>query len=207
MTKPTTNEVCQLSNITSHSTNDYGGKAHNLAILEQIRDVQTKSGFAIAAECFTRIVTPNISDELEVLEKLTLGKDTQLIKDTLSTIRTKIAEIELAEIELPECKADTAYAVRSSATCEDGNDASFSGKYESYLFVKPNEIKTFIKAVWSSLFTFNNLYYLDANNIKLESIGMGVVIQEMLAAQAAGTVFVMDDKIEIDGVPPASLSS
>ncbi len=93
------------------------------------------------------------------------------------------------QAELNRLFAGTAYlAVRSSALDEDGRLHSFAGQFESYLYVKPADVPDRIKDVWRSAFSARVRAYREANQLS-PSLGIGVIVQEMIDADAAGVAF------------------
>lgn len=94
--------------------------------------------------------------------------------------------------ELNRLFADSLYlAVRSSALDEDGRQHSFAGQFESYLYVKKDAVLDRIKDVWRSVFSERVLSYRQANHLG-PSLGIGVIIQEMVDADTAGVAFGMN---------------
>jgi phosphohistidine swiveling domain-containing protein len=79
-------------------------------------------------------------------------------------------------------------AVRSSATCEDGELVSMAGLADSKLGVRGSEaLANAVRAVWASLASGRALAYLAAHGVK--DVGMAVVVQRMVEARAAGVMF------------------
>ncbi len=79
-------------------------------------------------------------------------------------------------------------AVRSSATCEDGALVSMAGLAETVLGVRgPEALAEAIRQVWASLASGRALVYLAAHGVR--DVGMGLVIQRMVEAQAGGVMF------------------
>ena len=79
-------------------------------------------------------------------------------------------------------------AVRSSATCEDGELVSMAGLADSKLGVRgPEALAQAVRAVWASLASGRALAYLAAHGVK--DVGMAVVVQRMVEARAAGVMF------------------
>src|SRR5580700_3097582 len=79
-------------------------------------------------------------------------------------------------------------AVRSSATCEDGALVSMAGLAETKLGVRGGAgLASAIRAVWASLASGRALAYLAAHGVR--DVGMAVVIQRVVEADAAGVLF------------------
>jgi pyruvate,water dikinase len=93
----------------------------------------------------------------------------------------------LAELGSP----DDRFAVRSSAVDEDGGAHSFAGQLESYLFVAPADVAARVADVWRSGFSERVMTYR-------KEAGLGdpeppaVLVQRMVAADAAGVAFGVD---------------
>lgn len=87
-----------------------------------------------------------------------------------------------------QARAPWGFAVRSSATCEDGALVSMAGLAETVLGVRgANGLANAVRAVWASIASGRALGYLAEHGIK--DVGMGVVIQPMVTATAAGVMF------------------
>ena len=81
-------------------------------------------------------------------------------------------------------------AVRSSATAEDLPTASFAGQQETFLNV--SGVAAVLEATqrcWASLWTARALAYRARQGISPEAVSLAVVIQRMVAAEAAGVLF------------------
>lgn len=90
-------------------------------------------------------------------------------------------------------RAPWGFAVRSSATCEDGALVSMAGLAETVLGVRgEEELARAVRAVWASLASGRALTYLANSGVK--DVGMGVVIQPMVQAVAAGVMFTRQAK-------------
>ena len=80
------------------------------------------------------------------------------------------------------------FAVRSSATCEDGALVSMAGLAETILGVRgPEALHDAVRRVWASIASGRALGYLATHGVR--DVGMGVVIQPMVRAVAAGVMF------------------
>lgn len=84
-------------------------------------------------------------------------------------------------------------AVRSSATAEDLPDASFAGQQDTFLNVQGSAaVVAAVKECWKSLFTQRAVAYRRDRNIPDDSVTMAVVVQRMVAADAAGVLFTVN---------------
>ena len=81
-------------------------------------------------------------------------------------------------------KDDVKYAIRSSASVEDGTDYSFAGQFKTLLNVNKQEIKESLAVVFSNLETATQ--YVQKNNKGEDN---AVIIQEMIDADMSGIIF------------------
>ena len=87
-----------------------------------------------------------------------------------------------------ESTASWGLAVRSSATCEDGALVSMAGLAESRMGERGAEaLADAVRAVWASLASGRALAYLAAHGVR--DVGMAVVLQRVVEAEAAGVMF------------------
>ena len=81
-------------------------------------------------------------------------------------------------------------AVRSSATCEDGRDASFAGLQDTYLWnVGEAQLLDRVRACWASLYNGESIIYRRRLSLPEERLAMAVVVQQMVDALCAGVMF------------------
>ncbi len=81
-------------------------------------------------------------------------------------------------------------AVRSSATAEDLPTASFAGQQETFLNVSGvAAVREATQRCWASLWTARALAYRARQGIPPDSVSLAVVVQRMVAAEAAGVLF------------------
>lgn len=88
-----------------------------------------------------------------------------------------------------EFEEDKLYAVRSSAVGEDGSGNSFAGQMESYLYVKPQDIKARIQDVINSANSERMRFYREQNGLSNDDIKVGVIIQQMINSEVSGVAF------------------
>ncbi|KAG1682237.1 putative phosphoenolpyruvate synthase [Nymphon striatum] len=184
-----TDNYCQSSKLV-------GGKGSSLAMLKQIKsDVSiflVPDGFCITVSANNKHVLENeqlkkkidrISD-ICCLEKL--FKETKLSESLTGEIHQEMVKLFGEKFE------NMAFGVRSSAIGEDGEEMSAAGQMETILGCRGLEqIFEGIKKCWASCFGFRAVEYRRQNGQPI-NVGMGVVVQEMVAADTAGVLFTRD---------------
>mgnify|MGYP001597150263 FL=1 len=98
-------------------------------------------------------------------------------------------------------------AVRSSATAEDLPGMSFAGQQATFLNIKgESALQVSVRECWASLFTPRAIYYRHSNKIKIEKVGISVIVQKMVQSEVSGIMFSIDpvtnrkDRIIVDSV-------
>jgi rifampicin phosphotransferase len=82
-------------------------------------------------------------------------------------------------------------AVRSSGVDEDLPDASYAGQYETVLGVAAGELAAAVRRCWASAFASHVVAYRHTRGARRE-VAMAVLVQPMVAAEAAGVAFSAD---------------
>lgn len=83
-----------------------------------------------------------------------------------------------------------AVAVRSSATSEDGADASFAGLQDTYLWVRGEEsVLAHVRRCWASLYNVESVAYRLRRAVSEADLAMAVVVQQMVDPRCAGVMF------------------
>jgi pyruvate,water dikinase len=102
-----------------------------------------------------------------------------------------VAYGRLAGVGRPgEIMSDADVAVRSSATVEDGSDASFAGLQDTYLGVSgPHSVLEHVRRCWASLYNDESVAYRRRLGLPEAGVSMAVVVQRMVAPRAAGVMF------------------
>ena len=84
-------------------------------------------------------------------------------------------------------------AVRSSATLEDLEGASFAGLQDTYLNVAGvDDVLNMIRKCWGSLFTPRVLVYREKKGFEHSKVRLAVLIQKMVDATVSGILFTRD---------------
>ncbi len=90
-------------------------------------------------------------------------------------------------------KADLPVAVRSSAVSEDSAVASFAGQFETQLGVRGERaLLDGVRRCWASLFTARAMSYRMDAEMPVDGGAMGVCVQAMVNARAAGVCLTVD---------------
>ena len=150
-----------------------GAKARNLAILLHA-GFPVPEGFCLLCDAYD----------------FALHGQTQglLIRDIPGAIKAQIKEAFARLVE--RCGSQSIYVVRSSASNEDLAGSSYAGQYETVLNV--TNLETLFPAIlvcWNSLSSKNVQSYQDSFGIPGQSAAMGVIVQQMLMAEASGVIF------------------
>ncbi len=92
-------------------------------------------------------------------------------------------------------------AVRSSATAEDLDDASFAGQQETYLnVVGLDELLSKISMCYASLWGDRAVSYRKNSGYDKVKVSLAVVIQEMVESESAGVMFTADPAGDVENV-------
>jgi pyruvate,water dikinase len=176
-----------------------GGKGANLGELVRA-GISVPPGFVVSTDCFREFMTA-LDPELRLrvdLEHLD-AHDTSAIAAAGAAMRARIENATLPEtIERAICNAhvalggekDIPVAVRSSATGEDAEDASFAGLQDTYLWLRGVDVVTRrVRSCWASLYSTESLAYRRKLALREDGIAMAVVVQRMVDARASGVMF------------------
>lgn len=109
--------------------------------------------------------------------------------DALSGIDDELpAAVRASLTQVPDLLGPGPWAVRSSSTAEDSEQASFAGQFETVLNVGPGELEGAVLRCWRSASSDRVRAYSGPR----AGGSMAVLIQPMIAAEAAGVAFTID---------------
>jgi pyruvate,water dikinase len=181
-----------------------GGKCASLVALTSA-GMPVPPGFAITTDAYTAFIeTSGIADDIHALLNSIDPDDVASIDAVSAQIREEILkrtvppaihdEFTAAYAELQSrFDAETAVAVRSSATAEDLPDASFAGQQDTYLWlVGRDEVAEHVRRCWASLYTSRAIVYRLRAGIPNEGLSMAVAVQKMVDAKTAGVAMTID---------------
>lgn len=184
-----------------------GGKAIGLARLVSA-GAHVPRWAVLSVDAFrTHLRHAGVGDQAAELLRARLRGE--IADGTAEALRNTIREHPLGpdvSTAIAEFCCDGEYlAIRSSAAGEDGAEHSFAGVHSSYLYRRGLEqVSEAIKACWASAFSEQALAYRCSSARSNEPIGMGVVIQEMVAGEVSGVLFTHNP---VTGSPNESLIS
>src|SRR5579884_1167623 len=180
-----------------------GGKGANLGELTRA-GLPVPSGFVIGAPAYGAFceaggLRERITRELQDLDV----DDTVELADTSARVREMILaeplpewleeSIQHAYGQLAADDPLTAVAVRSSATAEDTESASFAGMNETFLNVRGAEaLIDAVRHCWASLFGGRTVFYRAKRGFSQAEMDIAVVVQRQVASTRAGVMFTLD---------------
>ncbi len=168
------NYILSLTDIPQGDVERAGAKATNLGALARA-GFPVPGGFVLTTAAFNSFLAAN---------DLGAGSPPEAV--ATATLPTDVADALLAAAE---GLGDVPLAVRSSGVAEDLPDASFAGQYETVLDVRGAEaLVTAVQRVFASAFSRHASAYRAAQGLD-EAFHMAVLIQCMVAADAAGVAF------------------
>jgi pyruvate,water dikinase len=193
-----------------------GGKGANLGELMQA-GVVVPPGFVVGASTYASFVEgTGLRERITVrLEQVDVD-DPAALEAAAAEIRRLIEtepvpaaiadDIRTAYRELVGRELDAPVAVRSSATVEDTEAASFAGMNETFLNVQGEEaVVDAVRRCWSSLFGARTIFYRAKRGFGQADLDIAVIVQRQVAATRAGVMFTVDpatgasDRLVIEG--------
>src|SRR6185295_18378390 len=172
-----------------------GGKAFGLARL-LAGGFPVPSGFCVTTEAYDRALrVAGFSAAKQWQAALySSGVERQRILSHCQTIIQNHDIVELTaqiaeQVRRQDLPSPGLWAVRSSATNEDGVRTSFAGVYRTHLGIPLEKIGSAVKDLWLSIWDERVLNYHVTSGLTGTPPAMAVVIQPLLEAQAAGVTY------------------
>lgn len=154
-----------------------GGKGASLASMAG-QDLPVPPGFIVPSDIMEACVDAEelrrLTNAKDHVAAMRLVEDTAVVDDSVLEAYTKLAG---------------KVAVRSSASAEDSEAASYAGQQETYLNVEGvDAVRKAVIDCWASFFSERAIFY---RNLKgsLDDLRMAVVVQKMIDAEKAGVMF------------------
>jgi pyruvate,water dikinase len=181
-----------------------GGKGGSLGELISA-GLDVPPGFVVRTGAFERFIQAldleaPIRAPIEALDPADLGTVaavTAAVRERIENAALPAAlpagveeDIRSAYASLCADEAGLPVAVRSSATTEDAEDASFAGLQDTYLWViGAEQTVEMVRRCWASLYSAESICYRRKRGLPEAGVAMGVVVQRMVNARSAGVMF------------------
>jgi pyruvate,water dikinase len=218
-TGPDGDDVVRDFERLSRTDVDYaGGKGANLGELTAA-GLPIPPGFVVgaptyAAFCDATGLRGRIEERLAAVDV----EDTESLERAATEVRAMVEDESLPEhlaIAIGEAydrlaaaagDPSTPVAVRSSATAEDTESASFAGMNETLLNVRGRDaVLAAVRQCWSSLFGARTIYYRAKRGFGQADMDIAVVVQRQIESVRSGVMFTIDpasgatDRLIIEG--------
>jgi phosphoenolpyruvate synthase/pyruvate phosphate dikinase len=173
-----------------------GGKAAALGELTAA-GIPVPPGFAVTTAAFQHALAGLDPDGAigRQVERLNPA-DAAAIAEVTAQVRARILDAHLppgvrdAITGCYRALAGSPVAVRSSATSEDSESASFAGLQDTYLWVQGEDaVADHVRRCWASLYSVESVAYRRHQGVPEDGLAMGVVVQVMVDPRCAGVLF------------------
>ena len=158
-------DICTFDQIGPDDVDAVGGKGLSLGLMSRA-GLPVPPGFCLTTAAYRRARGRSLGDQPELVGPL---------------------------IDSYRSLGGGPVAVRSSATAEDGSEASFAGQQETILGVHGDvELLNAVSRCWASLDTERAVAYRKKQGISADGLAMAVVVQRLVEAEVAGVLFTHD---------------
>ncbi len=176
-----------------------GGKAANLGELVRA-GLPVPPGFVVTTAAYREFVDANeLRDRIVALVPTAKDADPAAYEAAARAIADLFAagrvpdDLATAIAEAYRELGADAVAVRSSATAEDLEGASFAGQQDTYLNISGTDaVLDAVRRCWASLWTARAMAYRARQDIDPAEVSLAVVVQELVDAASAGVMFTAD---------------
>jgi pyruvate,water dikinase len=177
-----------------------GGKGGSLGELTQA-GIDVPRGFVVRTGAFEEFLAQTerataIRSRVEQLrsdDMPAIAAASAQLQDVLrQTPLPQAVSVALTQAHAALCADDnsTPLAVRSSATTEDAEDASFAGLQDTLLWVRGvDSVAAALRDCWASLYSVPSITYRRKHGLPEDGVAMAVVVQCMVDARTAGVMF------------------
>ena len=218
-TPPVTAPVRRFEALSRDDVLFAGGKGANLGELTGA-GLPVPSGFVVGAPAYAAFcdqsgLRERLAEELEGLDV----EDTAALEAAAGRAQALVSDAEMPPwlhdaiaLAYAEFDGDAKHdddipvAVRSSATAEDTESASFAGMNETFLNVRGEEaVVDAVRRCWVSLFGARTVFYRAKRGFSQAGMDIAVVVQRQVHSTRAGVMFTIDpaggraDRIVVEG--------
>jgi pyruvate,water dikinase len=198
MSMDTSRFVRRFGEVRLRDRADVGGKGASLGELTHV-GVPVPPGYVVttaAFESFLGTADPagEIRKDVEALDAADTGAVARASARARERLEAAPPPEDVASAIIGryrELGGDPApVAVRSSATGEDGADASFAGLQDTYLWVRGEQaVLGHVRRCWASLYNAESIAYRRRLGLPEHDLAMAVVVQRMIDPRCAGVLF------------------
>ncbi len=206
----------RFEDLRKEDTDYAGGKGANLGEMTAA-GLPVPPGFVVGASSYALFCdVGGLRDRIEQQLSSVDVDDTAALETATLEVRKMVeaepvpdevaSEIRDAYLELAGDRDNPPVAVRSSATAEDTEAASFAGMNETFLNVRgPDEVVDAVRRCWSSLFGARTVFYRAKQGFGQADMDIAVVVQIQILSTRAGVMFTIDpasgdnDRLVIEG--------
>lgn len=184
-----------FKDITKASVAEAGGKGASLGEMANA-GINVPPGFVVLAGAFDRFIEETrVKEEIEARLAEVNPEDTNSVDRTSNVLRDVIHGTPMPKDLTQEILAAHKnlgaefVAVRSSATAEDSDVASWAGELETYLNTTTENLLENVRKCWSSLFTPRAIFYRHEKQLLDAHVSVAVVVQKMVQSEISGIAF------------------
>lgn len=208
------NYVRPISILRITDAEEAGGKGANMGELVAA-NLPVPPGFVLLRDCYRESMSSGgVADQLSTLHRdaMKCAADTARLHEMCSHMQDLVRKAGVADV-VRELLVEAYHnlgpgvvvAVRSSATGEDGRDASFAGMNATITNVSGDDnLADAVLRCWMSLFSPRVITYRAGRGFTTDP-AMAVVVQQMVDSEKAGVAFTADpstgalDRVVIEG--------
>jgi pyruvate,water dikinase len=209
----TSSAVRPFADLTRADVPFAGGKGANLGELTRA-GLPVPPGFVVGAPAYAAFcdetgLRARIAAELEHLDiddTAALGAACERVRALIGACAIPPWLADAIRDAYAALGPDVAVAVRSSATAEDTESASFAGMNETFLNLHgADAVLDAVRRCWASLFGARTVFYRAKRGFEQAGMDIAVVVQRQVASTRAGVMFTVDpaggraDRIVIEG--------
>lgn len=184
-----------FKNISKNNVDIAGGKGASLGEMSNA-GIPVPPGFVILATAFDRFIDEtNLKEEIAARLSEVKPNDTVTVDRASNVIRDAIHDTAMPDdlaseiLQAFDTLGAEFVAVRSSATAEDSDIASWAGELETYLNTRREDVVERVKECWSSLFTPRAIFYRHEKKLLDAHVSVAVVVQKMVQSDISGVAF------------------
>ena len=206
--------VADIAELGMANAEEAGGKGANMGEMVSA-GLPVPPGFVVLRDSYLESINAaGVADELNAAhrEAMLHAVDPDHLDDMCEKMKALVLKAGMSDevrdrilTSYRAMGADCFVAVRSSATGEDGADASFAGMNETYTNIRgEQDLIEAVQNCWASLFGPRVVSYRASRGFTADP-AMAVVVQLMIASERSGVAFTADpttdatDRVVVEG--------